>query len=197
MSIDRNGAQLLVAHLEAQGVEYVFGIPGAKVDPVFDALVDSKIETVVCRHEQNATFIAGGLGRLTGKAGRRAGDVRPGCSNLVTGLATASTEGDPVVALGGAVPVAERLKQTHQSMDTVAMLRPVTKYAAEIDAVDAISEMMASAVPRRRVGSAGRGVPRPAEGRDEGRRRQATSWRRSRSPALGAAPRPRSPRPPG
>ena len=69
MSADRNGAQLLVAHLEAQGVEYVFGIPGAKVDPVFDALVDSKIKTVVCRHEQNATFIAGGLGRLTGKAG--------------------------------------------------------------------------------------------------------------------------------
>jgi acetolactate synthase-1/2/3 large subunit len=62
MSADRNGAQLLVAHLEAQGVEYVFGIPGAKVDPVFDALVGSKIETVVCRHEQNATFIAGGAG---------------------------------------------------------------------------------------------------------------------------------------
>jgi len=145
MTADRNGAHLLVAHLEAQGVEYVFGIPGAKVDPVFDALVDSKIKTVVCRHEQNATFIAGGLGRLTGKAGIVLVTSGPGCSNLATGLATANTEGDPVVALGGAVPVAERLKQTHQSMDTVAMLRPVTKYAAEIDAVDAIPEILASA----------------------------------------------------
>ena len=58
MSGGRNGARLLVQNLEAQGVEYVFGIPGAKIDPVFDALVDSKIKTVVCRHEQNAAFIA-------------------------------------------------------------------------------------------------------------------------------------------
>ncbi|UYN93835.1 MAG: acetolactate synthase AlsS [Enhydrobacter sp.] len=145
MSAAQNGARLLVRHLEAQGVEYVFGIPGAKIDPVFDALVDSKIRTVVCRHEQNATFIAGGLGRLTGKAGVVLVTSGPGCSNLVTGLATASTEGDPVVALGGSVPVAVRLKQTHQSMDTVAMMRPVTKYSAEIDSPLAISEALANA----------------------------------------------------
>jgi acetolactate synthase-1/2/3 large subunit len=140
----RNGAQLLVQNLEAQGVEYVFGIPGAKIDPVFNALVDSKIKTVVCRHEQNAAFIAGGMGRLTGKAGVVLVTSGPGCSNLVTGLATANTEGDPIVAMGGAVPVAERLKQTHQSMDTVAMFRPVTKYAAEIDSPEAISEAVAA-----------------------------------------------------
>jgi acetolactate synthase I/II/III large subunit len=63
------GAGLLVQSLEAQGVEYVFGIPGAKIDKVFDTLVDSKIKTIVCRHEQNAAFIAGGIGRMTGKAG--------------------------------------------------------------------------------------------------------------------------------
>ena len=144
MSGERNGARLLVQNLEAQGVEYVFGIPGAKIDPVFNALVDSKIKTVVCRHEQNAAFIAGGLGRITGKAGVVLVTSGPGCSNLVTGLATANTEGDPIVALGGAVPVAERLKQTHQSMDTVALFRPVTKYSAEIDSVEVISEAMAA-----------------------------------------------------
>ena len=85
MSGERNGASLLVQNLEAQGVEYVFGIPGAKIDPVFDALVDSKIKTVVCRHEQNAAFIAGGLGRITGKAGVVLVTSGPGCSNLVTG----------------------------------------------------------------------------------------------------------------
>src|SRR5688572_21096294 len=145
MSRERNGARLLVQSLEAQGVQYVFGIPGAKIDPVFDALVDSRITTVVCRHEQNAAFIAGGLGRLTGKAGVVLVTSGPGCSNLVTGLATANTEGDPIVALGGAVPVAERLQHTHQSMDAVAMLRPVTKCAAEIDAVEAVAEVMAGA----------------------------------------------------
>ena len=82
----RNGASCWCSNLEAQGVEYVFGIPGAKIDPVFDALLDSKIKTVVCRHEQNAAFIAGGLGRITGKAGVVLVTSGPGCSNLVTGL---------------------------------------------------------------------------------------------------------------
>src|SRR4051794_19508980 len=95
------GADLLVKSLEAQGVEYIFGIPGAKIDKVFDTLLDSKIKTVVCRHEQNAAFIAGGIGRMTGKAGVALVTSGPGCSNLVTGLATANSEGDPLVALGG------------------------------------------------------------------------------------------------
>jgi len=150
-----NGAQLLIRHLEAEGVEYVFGIPGAKVDPVFDALLDSKIKTVVCRHEQNAAFIAGGLGRLTGKAGVVLVTSGPGVSNLVTGLATANTEGDPIVAMGGAVPVAERLKQTHQSMDTVNLMRPVTKYSAEIDSPEVVSEVMSAAFRASQSGRPG------------------------------------------
>src|SRR6516225_8428904 len=139
----RSGAELLVRNLEAQGVEYVFGIPGAKIDKVFDALHDSRIKTVVCRHEQNAAFIAGGIGRMTGKAGVVLVTSGPGCSNLVTGLATANTEGDPVVAIGGAVPVANRLKQIHQSMDTVSLFRPVTKFSAEMDAPESVSEVVA------------------------------------------------------
>ena len=155
MTHPRNGAQLLVKTLEAQGVTHVFGVPGAKIDPVFDALVDSSIQIVVCRHEQNAAFIAGGLGRLTGKAGVVLVTSGPGVSNLATGLATANTEGDPVLALGGAVPVAERLKLTHQSMDTVSMLRPVTKYAAEIDSPLAISEALAAAFRAAETGRPG------------------------------------------
>jgi acetolactate synthase-1/2/3 large subunit len=66
----QTGADLLVKSLETQGVEYIFGIPGAKIDKVFDTLVDSKIQTIVCRHGQNAAFIASGIGRMTGKARR-------------------------------------------------------------------------------------------------------------------------------
>ena len=139
------GAGLLVQSLEAQGVEYVFGIPGAKIDKVFDTLLDSKIKTIVCRHEQNAAFIAGGIGRMTGKAGVALVTSGPGCSNLVTGLATANAEGDPVVAIGGAVPIANRLKQIHQSMDTVSLFRPIAKFSAEIDAPQAVSEVVANA----------------------------------------------------
>jgi acetolactate synthase-1/2/3 large subunit len=141
----RTGAELLVRSLEAQGVEYVFGIPGAKIDKVFDTLLDSRIRTVVCRHEQNAAFIAGGIGRMTGKAGVVLVTSGPGCSNLVTGLATATSEGDPVVAIGGAVPLASRLKQVHQSMDTVSLFRPITRFSAEIDSPQAVSEVVANA----------------------------------------------------
>ena len=141
----QTGADLLVKSLEAQGVEYVFGIPGAKIDAVFNRLVDSSIKTVVCRHEQNAAFIAAGIGRMTGKAGVALVTSGPGCSNLVTGLATANSECDPVVAIGGAVGLADRLKQIHQSMDTVNLFRPITKFSAEIDSRDSISEVIANA----------------------------------------------------
>ena len=141
----QNGAQLVVRTLEARGVTHVFGIPGAKIDAVFDALVDSTIKTVVCRHEQNAAFIAGGMGRMTGKAGVAIATSGPGVSNLVTGLATANSEGDPMVALGGAVATSETLKQIHQTMDAVNICKPVTKYSATVAAPDAIGEVIANA----------------------------------------------------
>jgi len=143
--VPQTGAGLLVKSLEAQGVKYIFGIPGAKVDKVFDTLLDSKIQTVVCRHEQNAAFMASGIGRMTGKAGVALVTSGPGCSNLVTGFATATSEGDPVVGIGGAVPVADRLKQLHQSMDTINLFRPITKFSAEIDSPSAVSEVVANA----------------------------------------------------
>src|SRR5881398_1089108 len=93
------GADVVVETLEAQGVTHVFGVPGAKIDKVFDRLRDSNITTVVCRHEQNAAFIAGGIGRMTGKAGIALVTSGPGVSNLATGLVTANSEGDPLVAL--------------------------------------------------------------------------------------------------
>lgn len=141
----QSGAELVVRALEAQGVTHVFGVPGAKIDCVFDALVDSRIRTVVCRHEQNAAFIAGGIGRMTGKAGVAIATSGPGVSNLTTGLATANSEGDPVVALGGAVATSEALKQIHQTMDAVSILKPVTKYCVTVGATDQVSEVMANA----------------------------------------------------
>ncbi|MGA5654910.1 acetolactate synthase AlsS [Rahnella contaminans] len=138
------GADLVVAQLEAQGVKHVFGIPGAKIDRVFDSLIDSTITTIPVRHEANAAFMAGAVGRLTGKAGVALVTSGPGCSNLITGVATATSEGDPLVALGGAVKRADHVKQVHQTMDTVAMFRPVTKYSAEVTSSSALAEVMAN-----------------------------------------------------
>lgn len=141
----KTGAEIVVRMLEAKGVKHVFGIPGAKIDAVFNALVDSSIQTVVCRHEQNAAFIAGGIGRMTGKAGVAIATSGPGVSNLVTGLATANSEGDPLVALGGAVATAEALKQIHQTMDSVSICKPVTKFSAVVGASHMVAEVVSNA----------------------------------------------------
>lgn len=143
--VARTGADIVVEMLEQHGTKYVFGVPGAKIDKVFDRLVDSSIQTVVCRHEQNAAFIAGGIGRMTGKAGVAIATSGPGVSNLATGLATATSEGDPIVALGGSVAVADRLKSLHQTLDSVSVLKPVTKFAAEVDSPSATAELLSAA----------------------------------------------------
>ena len=75
----------------------MFGIPGAKIDKVFDSLLDSSIRIIPVRHEANAAFMAAAVG-ITGKAGVALVTSGPGCSNLITGMATANSEGDPVVA---------------------------------------------------------------------------------------------------
>src|ERR1700745_2747479 len=141
----KSGADVVVRTLEERGVTHVFGVSGGKIDKIFHSLLDSTIKTVVCRHEQNAAFIAGGIGRMTGKAGVALATSGPGCSNLVTGLATANSEGDPVVALGGAVPVPDRLKQLHQTMDSVSLLKPLTKFSAEVSSPASVSEVVTNA----------------------------------------------------
>src|SRR5580692_9668504 len=141
----QSGADVVVETLEQHDVKWVFGVPGAKIDKVFNTLVDSSIKTVVCRHEQNAAFIAGGIGRMTGKAGVAIATSGPGVSNLVTGLATANSEGDPIVALGGAVATDEALKQIHQTMDSVSVCKPVTKFSAVVGAPHAVAEVVSNA----------------------------------------------------
>src|SRR6478609_2497561 len=138
-------AQRVVEALDLAGVRYVFGIPGAKIDAVFDALLDGSAELVVCRHEQNAAFMAAAIGRLTGTPGVVLVTSGPGTSNLATGLVTATTEQDPVVAICGAVPRDQRLKHTHQSMDAAGLLGTVTKFVGEVDAPDDVAETVANA----------------------------------------------------
>ncbi|GAB5375586.1 MAG: acetolactate synthase AlsS [Acuticoccus sp.] len=142
---DNSGAALLVDCLERHGVDHVFAIPGAKIDPVFEVLAARGKRITVCRHEQNAAFICGAIGRITQQPGVCIVTSGPGVSNLATGLLTATTEGDPMVALGGAVPRAQRLKRTHQSMDSVALLSSVTRYCAEVEVAEAMPEIVATA----------------------------------------------------
>ena len=136
----------MVETLAAYGVRYIFGVPGAKIDSVYDALSDGGPELVVCRHEQNAAFLAAAVGRLTGTPGVALVTSGPGTTNLATGLITATTEQDPMVAICGAVQRADRLKRTHQTMDAVAALKPFTKYTGEVNDPDNVPEAVANAI---------------------------------------------------
>jgi len=139
-------ANIIVESIYNANVKVVFGIPGAKVDAIFDTLSDhSEIRLVVCRHEQNAAFMAAAVGRITGVPGVCIATSGPGASNLTTGLVTATTEGDPVVAIIGSVPRLMSTKHTHQSMQALAILGPTSKSAINIDVEDQAAEVVLAA----------------------------------------------------
>jgi len=145
VSKPRNGAELLVQCLEGLGVPYIFGIPGAKVDTIFDVLADHGPRLILCRHEQNAAFMAGMVGLLTGRPGVCLVTSGPGVTNLTTGLSTATTDGYPLVALGGNVRRGMRHIKTHQCLDNVGVMQPVTKYAVEVYDGNSIPEVVVNA----------------------------------------------------
>lgn len=139
-------AQIIVESLYNAGVKVVFGIPGAKVDAIFDTLSDHpEIKLVICRHEQNAAFMAAAVGRITGTPGVCVATSGPGGGNLTTGLMTATTEGDPVVAIVGSVPRLLSTKHTHQSMPTLEILGPISKTATNIEVEDQAAEVVLAA----------------------------------------------------
>lgn len=141
----KQGSKTVVESLINHHVDYVFGIPGAKIDGVFNELEDGGPELIVTRHEQNAAFMAQAIGRITGKPGVVIATSGPGASNLATGLVTATAEGDPVLAIAGQVKRSDLLKLTHQSMNNAALFQPITKYSAEIQDPETISEVIANA----------------------------------------------------
>lgn len=149
MKIEKNGSNALIQTMINQGIDYIFGIPGAKIDQLFNDLKNypdsKKPKLIVARHEQNAAFMASGIGRLTEKPGVVLVTSGPGVSNLATGLITATSEGDPVIALGGQVPRNDISRLTHQSIPSRELLSEATKSSYEVEMADNISEVFISA----------------------------------------------------
>ena len=140
-----NAAQLFVRCLENEQVEYIFGIPGEENMEMMDALLESKIKFITCRHEQGAAFMADVYGRLTGKAGVCLSTLGPGATNLVTGVADANMDNSPVVAIAGQAATYRMHKESHQVLDLVSMFKPITKYAIQILEPETISEVIRKA----------------------------------------------------
>src|SRR5271165_2868948 len=138
-------ADLLVRCLEREGVTVVFGIPGEENIGFVDALARSPIRYVLVRHEQAASFMVEIYGRLTGRAGVCAAALGPGAINLLLGVADATTNSSPVVALSAQVGLNRIYKESHQSVDLVSMFSPVTKWADVVLTPGAVPEMVRKA----------------------------------------------------
>jgi acetolactate synthase-1/2/3 large subunit len=123
------GARATVRALEAEGVEYVFGVPGGAILPIYDALFDSKkVKHVLVRHEQVGAHAAEGYAHATGKVGVCFGTSGPGATNLVTGIADADLDSVPMVAITGNVSSALIGTDAFQEADITGITMPITKH---------------------------------------------------------------------
>ena len=141
----RMTAELIVECLENEGVTHVFGIPGEENIRLVDALSRSSIDYVLTRHEQGASFMAEVYGRLTGRAGVCSATLGPGAINLLLGVADATTNSTPLVALSAQVGMGRSYKESHQSVDLVSMFAPVTKWSALVATPSSVPEMVRKA----------------------------------------------------
>src|SRR6478736_3722429 len=145
MSGRRRASDVFVECLEAEGVRYVFGIPGEETLDLNQSLANSSVTFIPVRHEQGGAYMADMYGRLTGRAGVCLGTLGPGALNLVTAVADAYLDRAPLVALTGQADLERMHKESHQYIDLVDLLRPITKWNARVNSPDVIPEVVRKA----------------------------------------------------
>jgi acetolactate synthase I/II/III large subunit len=138
-------AQLMVECLENEGVSVIFGIPGEENIRFVQALAASDIRYVLTRHEQAAAFMAEMYGRVTGRAAVVSATLGPGAINMQLGVADATTNSTPMVAISAQVGQDRQYKESHQYVDLVSMFAPITRWAAGVPTAHAVPEMFRKA----------------------------------------------------
>lgn len=141
----RRASDVFVECLEAEGVRYVFGIPGEETLDLNESLANSSVSFLPVRHEQGGAFMADMYGRLTGRAGVCLGTLGPGATNLVTGIADAFLDRAPLVALTGQGDMERMHKESHQYIDLPAVLKPITKWNTRVNSPEIIPEVVRKA----------------------------------------------------
>src|SRR5215211_3438578 len=127
--VEMIGAKALIASLEKENVDIVFGLPGGANLPIYDELVDANFRHILVRHEQAAGHMADGYARIKRKSGVCLATSGPGATNLITGIATAHADSIPIIAITGQVPLAMIGKDAFQETDIIGISNPCTKYA--------------------------------------------------------------------
>lgn len=138
-------AELIVKCLENEGVSVVFGVPGEENIRFVQALASSTIRYVLTRHEQAASFMAEMYGRVTGRAAVVSATLGPGAINMQLGVADATTNSTPLVAISAQVGHDREFKESHQYVDLVSMFAPITRWSAGVPTARAIPEMVRKA----------------------------------------------------
>src|SRR5690606_4600169 len=141
-------SDLFVQALEAEGVDYVFGIPGEETLALLESLRTSGIRLVLTRHEQAAGFMAATWGRLTGTTGVCLATLGPGATNLVTAAAYAQLGAMPMMMITGQKPIRSGKQGHFQIVDVVDMMRPLTKYTRQLVSAGGIPAQVREAVRR-------------------------------------------------
>src|SRR5947208_6861165 len=141
----RKASDLFVECLEAEGVKHVFGIPGEETLDLNESLAESSIQFIPVRHEQGGAYMADVYGRLTGRAGVCLGTLGPGAMNLVTAVADAYLDRAPMVALTGQGDLERMHKESHQYIDVERVMRPITKWNAQLSDPHIIPEVVRKA----------------------------------------------------
>jgi len=118
--------------LESEGVDLVFGIPGAAILPLYDAMKSSSIKHVLVRHEEGGTHCAEGYNRTNGKIGVMLGTSGPAGTNMITGLYSAFADSLPILCITGQAPTTKLHKEDFQAIDIAAIAKPVTKWAVTV-----------------------------------------------------------------
>lgn len=154
--VKMTGAQAVIASLEAEGVEIVFGYPGGQAIQMYDALFDSQqIKHVLARHEQGAVHEADGFARATGNVGVVMVTSGPGATNAVTGIATAYMDSVPLVVISGQVPRSVIGTDSFQESDIVGITMPVVKHSYLVKSADEIARTVKNAFHIARTGRPG------------------------------------------
>lgn len=151
------GAQILMECLLEQNVEYIFGLPGGQIMPVYDALYDyqDRLKHVLTCHEQGAVHAADGYARSTGKVGVCFATSGPGATNTVTGIATAYMDSVPIVIITGQVPLSLIGKDSFQETDIVGITLPITKHNYFVKDINDLADTIRNAFEIAKSGRPG------------------------------------------
>ncbi len=142
-------SELLVKFLERLGIEYIFGMPGAHILPVYDSLYDSSIQSILAKHEQGASFMAGGCARASGKIAACITTAGPGATNLVTGVANAFADKLPVLIITGETSThifgkggLQESSGEGGSIDQDALFKGITRYNKVVERTDYLANVL-------------------------------------------------------